>query len=169
MSARQPSFSEIAALHDALTAVAGVMGNSGVHRRVCAACGLVAPHPAASVSPAEYAVLRALTVNERSQQRDVAARLAISRAAVCCHVGRLERRGLVCRVMPPGVAVNHRRLGAFRTPWYEPTPAGHSAVEAITLARCAFIAWRLRSWRSAEMGEVVGIVQRLAEGLTGGL
>jgi DNA-binding MarR family transcriptional regulator len=167
MSEGQTSFSEIAELHDALTAVAGIMGNSGVHRRVCAACGLVAPHPAASVSPAEYAVLRVLTGNERSRQRDVAARLVISRAAVCCHFGRLERRGLVRRVMPPGVAVNHRRHGAFRTPWYEPTPAGHSAVESITLARCAFIAWRLRRWRPSDMGEVAGIMRRLAEGLAG--
>lgn len=167
MSARTPSFREVEELHDALTAVAGVIGNSGVHRRVCAACDLLAPHPAAFVSPAEYAVLRVLTGNKRSQQRDVAARLAISRAAVCCHVGRLERRGLVRRVTPPGLGADHRRVGHFRTPWYEPTPAGHSAVESITLARCAFIAWRLRRWRSAELGEVAVIMRSLAEALAG--
>jgi len=158
----------VAELHEALTAVAGLLARPGLHRRVCGACGLVPPHPAASVSPAEYLVLSELTRHERSQQRDVAGGLGIDRAAVCRHLGRLEGRGLVRRVVPPGAGHDPRRRGRFRTPWYEPTPAGHSAVESITTARCAFIAWRLGGWDPCAMEVAVGVLRSLVAALRGG-
>jgi DNA-binding MarR family transcriptional regulator len=109
-------------------------------------------HPL-GVTGGQVSLLISIRRNPGVGVRELAAREGVSPAAMCRHVDRLERAGLVTRTPPPGD--DRRRVGL------EVTPEAERVLRLVRSRRTAWLASRLKQLEPEQLEAIDAAIEPL--------